>query len=102
MGAFFLVDDQGAFAALKEKLRFSEPLQGSRVRQAKKNEGISKEIPLILVDDQGIFAERRASPNGSHEPFHGFSSLNRKEKNTPQGVLFSWWTIRDSNPGPID
>ena len=36
MGAFFLVDDQGAFAALKEKLRFSEPLQGSRVRQAKK------------------------------------------------------------------
>ena len=36
MGAFFLVDDQGAFAVLKEKLRFSEPLQGSRVRQAKK------------------------------------------------------------------
>ena len=28
--SFLLVDDQGAFATLKEKLRFSEPLQGSR------------------------------------------------------------------------
>ena len=30
------MDDQGAFAPLKENLRFSEPLQGSRVRQNKK------------------------------------------------------------------
>ena len=48
-----LVDDQGAFAALKEKLRFSEPLQGSRVRQAKKNEGISFEIPSFFGGRSG-------------------------------------------------
>ena len=54
MGAFFLVDDQGAFAALKEKLRFSEPLQGSRVRQAKKIKISHKRYLYFLVADLGL------------------------------------------------
>lgn len=51
----FLVDDQGAFAALKENLWFSEPFYGfSSLLNTKKKH--LKRGAFSLVDDQGLEA----------------------------------------------
>lgn len=57
------LDDQGAFASLKENLRFSEPLQGSRP-DAMTKQKTSTRIPFILVDDQGLEAGLRSQKRG--------------------------------------
>ena len=51
---YFLVDDQGAFATLKENQRFSDPFQGSRPCRLKRKKHAHKRVFLVLVDDQGL------------------------------------------------
>ena len=61
----------------------------------------------MSVDDQGISdtpkgTPRRASPTARANPSRVLVPVPNNKKDVRKVRLFCWWTIRDSNPGPID
>ncbi len=113
-GCFFLADDQGAFAPLKGKLRFSEPsrvlVPGSQRKNTRKTGAFSWWTIRVFAFGKASSANRRSRKKkvdtfaSSREPWiiRRFLVPGSQRKNTRKTGAFSWWTIRDSNPGPID